>query len=181
MVRVEATSLEGVLLLEPRVFADARGFFFESYNQREFAAAGIPTVFVQDNHSKSCRRTLRGLHYQVPPHAQAKLVHVVAGEIFDAVVDLRPASPTFGRGEGFTLSAENHRMLYVPTGFAHGFCVTSETAEVLYKCSDFYAPEHERALIWNDPEVGVAWPVPDPLLSDRDRRGRSFAELRREL
>lgn len=179
-MKVETTSLPGVLLLTPKAWADARGFFLESYNQRVFAEAGITTVFVQDNHSQSCRHTLRGMHCQVPPRAQVKLVRVVVGEVFDAVVDLRPESPTFGHWAGFRLSAGNRQMLYVPAGLAHGFCVLSDTADILYKTSDFYSPSHERALLWNDPDIGIAWPVAEPILSERDRQARRFAELCRE-
>ena len=180
-MKIETTDLSGVLLLTPKVFEDARGFFLESYNQHVFAEAGITTVFVQDNHSQSCRHALRGLHYQVPPRAQVKLVRVVVGEVFDAVVDLRPESATFRCWAGFTLSAANRQMLYVPAGLAHGFCVLSDTADILYKTSDFYSPPHERALLWNDPDIGIAWPVGEPILSERDRRARPFADLRREL
>jgi len=180
-MKIETTDLPGVLLLTPKVWEDARGFFLESYNQRAFAEAGIAALFVQDNHSKSCRHTLRGLHCQVPPRAQAKLVRVTVGEVFDVVVDLRPDSPTFARWAGFTLDATKRQMLYVPTGFAHGFCVLTDSAEILYKTSDFYSPEHERALIWNDPDIGISWPVTEPILSERDRGARRFAELRRDL
>lgn len=168
-MNVIPTSLPGVLLLEPRVFPDTRGFFLESYNRQAFAEAGITCDFVQDNHSRSCRHTLRGMHYQLPPRAQDKLVRVLAGEIYDVTVDLRPDSPTRGRWEGFRLSAENFRMLFVPKGFAHGFCVLSESADLFYKCSDFYAPELQGGFRWDDPAVGITWPVAGPILSDRDR------------
>ncbi len=168
-MNVVSTELEGVLIIEPRVFSDRRGWFFENYNRREFVAAGIDAVFVQDNHSKSCARTVRGMHFQAPPHAQAKLVRVVVGEIYDVVVDIRRASTTYGRWHGITLSARDHRMLYVPEGFAHGFCVLSETAEVCYKCSDFYAPETGRGIRWDDPTLGIDWPVAAPILSAQDR------------
>ena len=180
-MKIETTALPGVLLVTPKVFEDARGFFLESYNQRTFAEAGIATLFVQDNHSKSCRHTLRGLHYQVPPRAQAKLVRVTAGEVFDVVVDLRPDSPAFARWAGFTPDAVKRQMLYVPIGFAHGFCVLTDSAEILYKTSDFYSPEHERALSWNDPDIAISWPIAEPILSERDRRARPFADLRRGL
>lgn len=168
-MNVIPTSLPGVLLLEPRVFPDTRGFFLESYNRQAFAEAGITCDFVQDNHSRSCRHTLRGMHYQLPPRAQDKLVRVLAGEIYDVTVDLRPDSPTRGRWEGFRLSADNFRMLFVPKGFAHGFCVLSESADLFYKCSDFYAPELQGGFRWDDPAIGITWPVADPVLSDRDR------------
>ena len=166
-----ATAIADVFMIAPKVFGDDRGFFFESYNRRSMAALGIEQDFVQDNHSRSARGVLRGLHYQIR-QPQGKLVRVVAGEVFDVAVDLRRASPTFGQWVGMTLSAENKRMAWVPPGFAHGFYVVSETAEVLYKASDYYAPEHERSLLWNDPALGVEWPLSgEPLLSDKDRKG----------
>jgi dTDP-4-dehydrorhamnose 3,5-epimerase len=166
------TALDGVLVIEPKVFGDARGFFFESWNRRDFAALiGRDVDFVQDNHSASARGVLRGLHYQVQ-RAQGKLVRVIAGEIFDVAVDLRRSSPTFGRWAEARLSAENRRMMWVPEGFAHGFLVLSDTAEVLYKATDYYAPEHERSLLWNDPAVGIAWPLEgEPLLKPKDAAG----------
>ena len=170
--------LPGVLIIEPRVFGDSRGFFLESWNEKAFAEAGLPMHFVQDNHSLSGRGTLRGLHYQLH-QTQGKLVRVVAGEVFDVAVDVRRSSPDFGKWVGVTLSAENKRMLWVPPGFAHGFYVTSEQAEFLYKCTEFYDPASERTLAWNDPEVGVQWPlVPglEPLLSAKDLKGRLLAE-----
>jgi dTDP-4-dehydrorhamnose 3,5-epimerase len=165
-----------VLLLVPDVFGDARGFFFESYNRRKFAAAtGLEVEFVQDNHSRSARNVLRGLHYQVR-QPQGKLVRVVAGEIWDVAVDLRRASPTFGRWAAASLDAVSHRMLWVPPGFAHGFLVLSGTADVLYKTTDFYAPEHERTLLWNDPALAVHWPLAgEPVMTDKDRRGIPLA------
>ncbi len=163
------TALPGVLLLEPKLFGDQRGFFMESFNAREFAAAtGIDRPFVQDNHSRSARGVLRGLHYQVK-QPQGKLVRVVAGSVFDVAVDVRRTSPTFGRWFGAELSAENNRQLWVPQGFAHGFVVTSETADFLYKTTDYYAPEHERSVRWDDPAMGIDWPLAGaPLLSERD-------------
>jgi dTDP-4-dehydrorhamnose 3,5-epimerase len=161
------------MLIEPRVWADHRGFFMETWNRRSFAEAGIDIDFVQDNHSHSIQGTLRGLHYQMP-HPQGKLVRATAGEIFDVVVDLRPSSPTFSRWIGRHLSADNRLMLWVPPGFAHGFYVLSEFADCLYKCTDHYAPELERVLAWDDPEIGVEWPLVSgktPLLSERDARG----------
>jgi dTDP-4-dehydrorhamnose 3,5-epimerase len=170
------TAIPGVVILEPRVFGDDRGFFFESYNRRAFrAATGVDPEFVQDNHSKSARNVLRGLHYQVR-QPQGKLVRVIAGEVYAAVVDLRRSSPTFGKWVGVTLSAGNRRMLWVPEGFAHGFVVTSETAEFLYKTTAYYAPEHERSLLWNDPALGIPWPVDGtPLLKASDAHGAPLA------
>ncbi len=178
-MRVIATELPGVLIVEPQVFADRRGFFLESYNQQRYAEHGIDVAFVQDNHSRSARGTLRGLHYQAPP-GQAKLVRVVAGEVFDVAVDIRRGSPTYGHWVGVTLSAENHRQLYVPTGFAHGFCVVSESADFLYKVTSYYAPAEERGIAWDDPALGIEWPVQDPILSDRDRHHPPLAEAPRE-
>jgi dTDP-4-dehydrorhamnose 3,5-epimerase len=172
-MRVIPTEIPDVLLLEPKVFGDARGFFFESYNERAFrAATGIDAVFVQDNHSASERNVLRGLHYQVR-QAQGKLARVVAGEVFDVVVDLRRSSPTFGKSVAVTLSAENRRVLWVPPGFAHGFLVTSSRAEFLYKTTDYYAPEHERCLLWSDPQLAIAWPLAraTPLVKPGDAAG----------
>jgi len=170
-MKVTPTRLAEVLLIEPKVFGDARGFFLESWNERGFEAAGIRACFVQDNHSRSERNVLRGLHYQIR-QPQGKLVRVVAGEIFDVVVDIRRGSPSFGRWEGIRLSAASHDMLWVPIGFAHGFCVLSDFAEVLYKTTDFYAPEHERCILWNDPELRIEWPLPGaPILSAKDASG----------
>jgi len=166
-VRVIETTLAGVRLLEPTVFRDDRGLFLETFRADRFAAAGIPDNFVQDNHSRSLRGTLRGLHWQWR-RPQAKLVRVVNGSIFDVVVDVRRGSPTFGRWLGFEMSADRFTQLYVPVGFAHGFCVTSEVADVEYKCSDVYDPQGEAGLIWNDPTVGVDWPIETPLLSPKD-------------
>jgi dTDP-4-dehydrorhamnose 3,5-epimerase len=176
-VKVLREALGGVLVLEPRVFGDERGFFFESWTQRGFdALVGRPVSFVQDNHSKSVRGVLRGLHYQVK-HPQGKLVRVVSGEVFDVAVDLRRSSPTFGQWEGDVLSAGNRRMIWIPEGFAHGFVVLSETAEVLYKATDFYAPEHERTLLWNDPAIGIDWRFSGtPLLKPKDAAGLTLAQ-----
>jgi dTDP-4-dehydrorhamnose 3,5-epimerase len=175
-MQVVRTPLPEVLVLEPRVYGDARGFFFESYNRRALReATGIDAQFVQDNHSRSGRNVLRGLHYQVR-QAQGKLVRVIAGEIWDVAVDLRRASPFFGKWTGIALSAQNRRMAWIPPGFAHGFLVTSEAAEVLYKATDYYAPEHERSLLWNDPALGIQWPLHgEPAVSDKDRRGAPLA------
>ncbi len=171
------TALPGVMVIEPRVFGDARGFFFESWNRRAFAeAVGRDVEFVQDNHSPSERNVLRGLHYQLR-QAQGKLVRVAAGEVYDVVVDLRRSSPTFGKWVGERLSAENRRMLWVPPGFAHGFLVLSERAEFLYKTTDYYAPEHERSLLWNDPALGIDWPLDGPpLLKPKDAAGTPLAQ-----
>lgn len=168
------TGLAGVLLLEPHVFGDDRGFFLESYNERVFAELGIHEKFVQDNHSYSGRNVLRGLHYQIQ-QPQGKLVRVVTGEIVDIAVDLRESSATFGKWESFRISGENKRMLWLPAGFAHGFCVASETAHVLYKATDFYAPEHERTLAWNDRSLNVDWQLDgEPIVSAKDQRGQNF-------
>jgi dTDP-4-dehydrorhamnose 3,5-epimerase len=164
-----------VILIEPRVFRDGRGLFLETYQQQRFQDAGIDVAFVQDNHSRSVRGALRGLHLQ-RRCPQGKLVRVTEGEIYDVAVDIRWGSPTFKHWVGLTLSAENFLELYVPPGFAHGFCVTSDIAEVQYKCSEFYAPDDEMTLAWNDPEIRIAWPIADPLLSDRDRAGRTIAD-----
>ncbi len=176
-MKVTPTSLPEVLLLEPRVFGDARGFFLERYNRRAFAeATGLDVAFVQDNHTRSAKNVLRGLHYQIR-QAQGKLVWAVAGTIHDVVVDLRRRSPTFGQSVGLELSAESRRMLWIPPGFAHGFLVVSEAAEVLYKATDYYAPEHERTLLWNDPALGIAWPLApgvEPVLAAKDRDGQPF-------
>jgi dTDP-4-dehydrorhamnose 3,5-epimerase len=170
------TSLPGVFALEPRVFGDERGFFFESYNQKIMAEAGIAENFVQDNHSCSSRNVLRGLHYQLK-HPQGKLVRAAEGEILDVAVDMRRSSPTFGRWEGVRLSGENKRMLWIPAGFAHGFRVISDKAHVLYKATDFYAPEHERTLAWNDPQLKINWELDgEPIISAKDQRGVAFRD-----
>jgi len=170
------TGIEGVLVLEPRVFGDERGFFFESYNQRTFAELGIHHLFVQDNHSRSRKNVLRGLHYQIH-QPQGKLVRVASGEVFDVAVDLRRDSPTFGKWIGEVLSNENKRMLWISPGLAHGFLVLSEWAEVLYKATDLYAPEQERTIRWDDPELGIVWPLSEPpVLSPKDRLGQAFRD-----
>jgi len=170
-MRASPTSLPDVLLIEPRVFEDARGFFFESYNRHAFAQAGIGVEFVQDNHSRSNRGVLRGLHYQIE-HAQGKLVRVTAGEVFDVAVDLRRSSPTFGRHVALHLSAANRRMLFIPPGFAHGFLVVSDVAEFLYKTTDYWYPAHERTLRWNDPALRIDWPTDvAPTLAPKDLAG----------
>lgn len=171
-VNIFKTDLPDVLLLEPQVFRDGRGFLFEAYNRRTFTALGIGTEFVQDNHSRSLRNVLRGIHYQLR-QPQGKLVRVIEGEIFDVAVDLRRRSLTFGRWVGVHLSGENQRMVWIPPGFGHGFLVLSEHADVLYKTTNYYAPEHERCLAWNDPAVGIAWPLEgEPILSAKDRVGQ---------
>lgn len=160
--------LPGLILVEPRVFADERGVFLETYRHSDFAAAGIPEHFVQDNHSRSSGGVLRGLHYQKVPRAQGKLVRCLAGRIFDVAVDIRTGSPAYGKWAGVELSRENNRMLYVPAGFAHGFLVLSDIAEVTYKCTEEYSPSHDRGIIWNDPDIGIRWQRPDPMLSAKD-------------
>ena len=173
------TAIADVKIIEPKVFGDARGFFFESYNERVFReATGVTATFVQDNHSKSAKGVLRGLHYQIQ-QPQGKLVRVVAGEVFDIAVDIRRRSPTFGRHVALRLSAENKRMLWVPAGFAHGFLVTSDSAEFLYKTTDYYAPQHDRSLLWNDPALGIEWPLDEvgaPQLKPADMNGKPLAE-----
>ena len=173
------TILPDVVLITPKVFGDQRGFFMETYQSQKFAAAGLTYNFVQDNHSGSQQGTLRGLHYQIQ-QPQGKLLRVVAGEIFDVAVDLRRYSPTFGRSVSVTLSAENKQMLWVPPGFAHGFYVVSAWAELVYKASDYYAPQWERSLLWNDPALGISWPIPDgqsPILSAKDEQGKPLSEV----
>jgi len=170
------TTIPDVLILEPKVFGDARGFFFESYNKSVLAECGIRAEFVQDNHSRSAKNVLRGLHYQIK-QPQGKLVRVVEGEVFDVAVDLRRSSPTFGKWVGVNLSANNKRMLWVPPGFGHGFLVLSEYAEFLYKTTDYYAPEHERCIMWNDSDIGIEWPIKiEPILSSKDKTGRSLKQ-----
>lgn len=175
-MNVTPTAIPDVLILEPRVFGDERGFFMETWQREKFAEAGIDTDFVQDNHSRSVKGTLRGLHYQIK-RPQGKLVRVTVGEVFDVAVDIRRRSPTFGQWVGDYLSADNKRMLWVPPGFAHGFYVTSDVAEFQYKCTDYYMPEHERCIRWDDPAVGIDWPLKkgeEPLLSVKDRIGGPF-------
>jgi len=175
-MKITETSIPDVKLIEPKVFGDERGFFMETWNKRAFREAGIDATFVQDNHSRSVKNTLRGLHYQIK-QPQGKLVRVTRGEVFDVAVDLRKNSPTFGQWVGEFLSEENNRMLWVPPGFAHGFLVTSETADFQYKCSDFYAPQQERCIHWADRKLGVDWPILDgidPLVSQKDQEGSSL-------
>jgi dTDP-4-dehydrorhamnose 3,5-epimerase len=178
-MKFQNTPLKDVVLIEPHVFGDARGFFLETWQKEKFAAAGIDATFVQDNHSRSSQGTLRGLHFQVE-HTQGKLVRVTAGSVFDVMVDLRRSSPSFGAWWGVDLSAENHRMLWVPPGLAHGILVTSESADFLYKCTELYSPVHERTLAWNDPALAIQWPLPaglSPKLSTKDAQGLSFADI----
>jgi dTDP-4-dehydrorhamnose 3,5-epimerase len=173
------TPIKDTVLIEPQVFGDARGFFLETWQSQKFAAAGIAAGFVQDNHSRSVQWTLRGLHFQ-SAHTQGKLVRVMAGSVFDVVVDLRRSSPTFGAWWGVELSAENHRMLWVPEGLAHGMLVTSASADFLYKCTDVYSPQHERTLAWDDATLAIRWPLPPgtkPKLSAKDTEGTSFADI----
>jgi dTDP-4-dehydrorhamnose 3,5-epimerase len=178
-MNIRKTKIPEVLLFEPKVFGDHRGFFLESYNQKSFEASGLKRNFVQDNHSRSVRNVVRGLHYQIG-QPQGKLVRVVVGTIWDVAVDIRRSSPTFGQWVGEELSAENKCIFWIPEGFAHGFIVISDSADVLYKATDFYAPSGERSLLWNDPQLGIPWPLSgEPLLSQKDRTGISFnqAEL----
>jgi dTDP-4-dehydrorhamnose 3,5-epimerase len=179
-MKVTKTALPGVLVIEPKVFGDARGFFFESFNQKAFdEAVGAPVTFVQDNHSRSARGVLRGLHLQADPHAQGKLVRVTSGRVFDVAADVRRGSPTFGRWVGAELSAEDHRQLWIPAGYAHGFLVVSDAADFLYKTTDYYAPAAEITIRWNDPELAIAWPdLGAPFtLSERDGKAPLLAEL----
>jgi dTDP-4-dehydrorhamnose 3,5-epimerase len=177
-MKVSATKLQGLLLIEPRIFGDERGFFFESFNEPAFnAATGNTLAFVQDNHSKSVKGVLRGLHYQLAPRAQGKLVRVIQGEVFDVAVDIREGSPTYGLWVGEILSADNKKQLWIPPGFAHGFLTLSETAEFLYKTTDTWSPEHERCILWNDPTLDIAWPLDQlkglaPILAAKDAAGQ---------
>jgi dTDP-4-dehydrorhamnose 3,5-epimerase len=176
-IQVSATALPEVKIIEPKVFGDARGYFYESFNGREFSEqVGVDVQFVQDNHSRSAKGVLRGLHYQIE-HAQGKLVRVVEGEVFDVAVDVRKSSPDFGKWTGLHLSAENRRQVWVPPGFAHGFVVLSEAAQFLYKTTDYWYPEHERSIVWNDPEIGIEWPIDfEPLLAAKDAAGKLLSE-----
>ena len=176
-MKVIETKIPGLLVIEPRVFGDERGFFFESFNEKAFdEATGVTPHFVQDNHSKSAKGVLRGLHYQLPPKAQGKLVRVVQGEVFDVAVDIRKDSPTYGQWVGEVLSAENKKQLWIPPGFAHGFLTLSDTAEFLYKTTDYWSPEHERAIIWNDATLSIQWPLKgmEPMLAAKDAAAAAF-------
>lgn len=178
-MKVTPLSIPDVLLIEPQVFGDDRGFFYESFNQNKFEAAmGKKINFVQDNHSKSIKGVLRGLHYQLPPKAQGKLVRVIQGEVFDVAVDLRQSSPTFGKWVGGILSSDNKKQLWIPEGFAHGFLTLSDTAEFLYKTTDFYSKDHEEAIQWNDKTIGIDWPMKDVSLSSKDKVALSFKEAK---
>lgn len=182
-MKIIETKIPDVKLIEPKVFGDERGFFMETWNEKNFREAGINATFVQDNHSRSVKNTLRGLHYQIE-RPQGKLVRVTRGEVFDVAVDLRPESPTFGQWVGEYLSEDNNRMLWVPPRFAHGFLVVSDTADFQYKCTDFYAPEYERSIDWKDSDIGIDWGVANTgvlMLSEKDRRADSFIEARKEL
>ena len=176
MIVVTPTALDGVVVVEPKGFPDERGFFLESFNARHFAAAGLPAEFVQDNHSRSTRGVLRGLHYQYPAW-QGKLVRSLLGEIFDVAVDIRRASPTFGQWFGTVLSADNKKQLYVPPGYAHGFCVLSDVAEMAYKCTALYEPADDAAVRWNDPQIGIDWPISSPVLSAKDNEAPMLKEI----
>lgn len=180
-MNVITTAIEGVLILEPKVFGDARGFFMESFNQKAFnEAVGHEVVFVQDNHSRSSKGVLRGLHYQLPPHAQGKLVRVTQGSVFDVAVDIRPSSATFGKWVGAELSGENHRQLWLPAGMAHGFLVTSDSADFLYKTTDYYAPQVEGCVLWSDPALGIRWPDVGvaPQLAAKDAGAPSLSQAK---
>jgi dTDP-4-dehydrorhamnose 3,5-epimerase len=179
-VKIIPTDLPGVLLIEPDVYKDGRGYFFESYHLKKYTEAGISAVFIQDNQSKSARGTLRGLHAQLA-RPQGKLVRAVFGDVFDVVVDIRRGSPTYKRWVGFNLSADNFRQCWVPPGFAHGFCVLSDTAEVEYKVTDFYDPSSELRLLWDDPDLGIQWPLKDPILSPKDLAGKRLKDLEAQL
>jgi len=178
-MKIITTSIEGILIIEPKTFKDNRGFFMETYNQKRYTASGINSAFVQDNLSYSLKNTLRGLHFQIK-HPQAKLIQVISGEIFDVAVDLRSGSATFGKWTGIHLSGENKRQMYIPEGFAHGFCVLSEFALFHYKCSDFYAPEDEGGIIWFDPDIGIEWPVENPIISEKDNQFQKLFDLTAE-
>ena len=173
---VEKSDLEGVLLIQPAVHSDPRGRFFESFQKERYKEIGIEEEFVQDNQSVSKKNTIRGLHYRAAPE-QAKLVRVIKGEVFDVVVDIRKQSPTFGRWRGYTLSDSNYLQIYIPVGFAHGFCVLSETAEFLYKVSEYYSAEKEKGIMWNDPDIGINWPTSNPVLSEKDKTNPALKDI----
>jgi dTDP-4-dehydrorhamnose 3,5-epimerase len=174
-LKIEETTIPGVYVLEPKVFRDERGFFLETFRKEALDAAGIPSELVQDNHSRSARHTVRALHFQTSP-GQPKLVRCARGSVFDVVVDLRKSSPTFGKTFSLELSDENHRQLYVPVGMAHGFCVTSDVADFVYRCGSYYDPATERGILWNSPELDIPWPTDTPILSDRDRNNPTFGD-----
>ena len=175
-MKVSTSPIDGLIIIEPKVFRDSRGLFYEVYSESKYKEQGVPARFVQDNHSISEKGVLRGLHYQVKP-GQGKLVRVVRGEIFDVAVDIRKGSPTYGNWWGLSLSETNNLQLYIPVGFAHGFCVLSDSAEVLYKCSDYYSPQSERGIMWNDPDLAIDWPIENPILSEKDIEYPNFAVL----
>ena len=175
-MKVTESKLNGVLIVEPAIYSDNRGIFFECYSKRKYLEQGVKEEFVQDNHSISEKGTLRGLHYQVGG-GQAKLVRVTRGRVFDVVVDIRKESPTFGQWVGIELSGENFKQVYIPIGFAHGFCVLSDSAEFLYKCSNYYSPEDERGIIWNDPDIAIDWPIKNPILSEKDQSLPTFRDI----
>jgi len=175
-MKIITTSIAGILIIEPKTFQDKRGFFMETYNRNRYNASGINATFVQDNLSCSLKNTVRGLHFQIK-HPQAKLIQVISGEIFDVAVDLRRGSATFGKWTGIHLSDENRRQAYIPEGFAHGFCVLSEFALFYYKCSDFYAPDDEGGIIWSDPDIGIEWPVINPIISEKDKQYQKLSRL----
>ena len=175
-MKVSTSPIDGLIIIEPKVFRDSRGLFYEVYSESKYKEQGVPARFVQDNHSISEKGVLRGLHYQVNP-GQDKLVRVVRGEIFDVAVDIRKSSPTYGKWWGLSLSETNNLQLYIPVGFAHGFCVLSDSAEVLYKCSDYYSPQSERGIMWNDPDLAIDWPIENPMLSEKDIEYPNFAVL----
>ncbi|MDH3975333.1 MAG: dTDP-4-dehydrorhamnose 3,5-epimerase [Deltaproteobacteria bacterium] len=179
-MKVKELEIPGILLIEPTVHSDERGFFIETYHAGRYADFGIPDKFVQDNHSRSLKGTLRGLHYQLSS-PQGKLVRVTSGEVFDVAVDIRKGSPYFGKWVGVILSAENKHQLYIPEGFAHGFCVTSDSAEFQYKCTDYYAPAEERGIIWSDPDIGIDWTVEKPLVSEKDGRLKRLSDMADDL
>ncbi len=169
MMEIKSNSIDGIIIIEPEIHRDNRGYFMETYHQKRYVKAGVNRIFVQDNISSSIQGTLRGLHFQIK-HPQAKLVQVVSGEIFDVAVDLRPGSPTFGKWTGIHLSDQNRLQFFIPEGFAHGFCVLSDTAVFFYKCSEFYAPDDEGGIIWSDPEIGISWPFKTPIISEKDKQ-----------
>ena len=179
-MKVIPSKIPEVLIIKPQIFADDRGFFYESYNLAKFQKAGILPKFIQDNHSRSIKNTLRGLHYQINP-GQDKLVRVIVGEVFDVAVDIRFGSPTFGKWVAIVLSAENKQQVFIPKGFAHGFCVLSEVAEFEYKCSEFYSPQDERGILWNDPDLGIEWPFDDPILSEKDGNNPLFKSIAKDF
>jgi dTDP-4-dehydrorhamnose 3,5-epimerase len=179
-LKITPTRIPDVLLVEPQVFGDSRGYFFESWHAQKYADQGLNAQFVQDNQSRSHRGVLRGLHYQLQ-QPQGKLVSVLAGSVFDVAVDIRRGSPSFGQWVGVELSADNHRQLYIPPGFAHGFCVLSDTADFYYKCTDYYAPQYEHGLLWNDADIGIVWPGSEFIVSEKDRNSRTLAQLHDDL